>query len=100
METATPKPRQATMRDLLLFATPALWPCWPFLPVIRHKEGGDLDCGLMFDAMNLTGRTGYSATVFLGNIFLLPPTPEAFLALPREVFDTPEEIADAGWLCD
>jgi hypothetical protein len=31
---------------------------------------------------------------------LLPRTEEQFLALPRETFDTPEEIAAAGWRVD
>jgi hypothetical protein len=38
--------------------------------------------------------------VFLCNVFLLPHSEEELLALPREVFDTPEEIAAAGWVVD
>jgi len=97
---ATPSPRKATLRDRLLFATPALWPTWPFLPVIRHKDGGGYDCGLMCDANVLFGVTGYSSSVFLCNLFLVPPTADEFLALPKEVFDTAEEVAAAGWVCD
>jgi len=95
----TPAPRPAEARDLLYFTTPALWPTWPFLPVIRPREGG-YDCGLLFDARQAMDLTGYSATVFLGNLFCLPPTLDDFLELPREVFDTPEELAAAGWRVD
>jgi len=30
----------------------------------------------------------------------MPRTMETFLALPKEVFDTPEEIGAAGWVVD
>jgi len=43
---------------------------------------------------------GFSATVVLSNLFLLPRTLDEFLALPRETFDTPEEVFDAGWCVD
>src|SRR5262249_61234519 len=94
-----PRPRQAEARDLLYFATPSLWVAWPYLPLIRHRPGGGYDCGLLFDAM-AAGLTGLSAAVFLCNLLLVPSTVEEFLALPREVFDTPEEIAAAGWRVD
>ena len=44
--------------------------------------------------------TGYSATVFITNLFMLPPDLSAFLALPHETFDTAEELARAGWRVD
>ena len=44
--------------------------------------------------------TGYSATVFKTCLFLLPPTFEQFLALPRDTFDDAEELLDAGWVVD
>jgi hypothetical protein len=99
-ELPTPIPRQPTLRDRVVFADPRLWPAWPFLPVIRHRPDGGYDCGLLYDLAGLTGRTGYGAAVFLGNLFELPPTEAEFLALPREVKDSPEELADAGWLLD
>ena len=43
---------------------------------------------------------GFRATVFLANLFTQQPTLEEFLALPREVYDTPEEIYDADWRVD
>ena len=54
----------------------------------------------MFDAMGTSTRTGFSATVFRCNLFLLPPSFEEFLALPKEVFDTSEELLNAGWRVD
>jgi hypothetical protein len=73
---------------------------WPFLPVVRHKAEGGVECGVLYDCWSLSRRPGFKATVFLTNVFLLPATEEQFLALPREIFDTPEEIAAAGWRLD
>jgi hypothetical protein len=39
-------------------------------------------------------------TVFLENVFLVPSTAEELLKLPKEVFDTYEELLQAGWLVD
>ena len=86
-------------RHLLFVTTPALWPAWPFLPVIRRGRGVT-DLGLMFDARGACGLTGYSAAVFLTNLFALPPTLDQFLALPKEVFDDAEEVIRAGWRVD
>src|SRR5262245_40620086 len=98
--TDTTKPRPAEARDLLYFTTPSLWPTWPLLPVIRHLDGGGYECGLLFDALEVMGLTGHSATAFFGNLFELPATLDDFLALPKEVFDTPEDLAAAGWRVD
>jgi len=81
-------------RDLLFLHNPRYWPAWPFLPLVRRRPG------LLLDAVGAFGLYGLSATVVLGNLFLLPETLDAFLALPRESFDTPEEVADAGWRLD
>jgi hypothetical protein len=43
---------------------------------------------------------GSSATEFLTNLFLMPRQLNEFLALPKEVFDTREVLADAGWCVD
>lgn len=94
------QPRKAEPRDLFFFANPKTWPTWPFLAVIRRHSNGETDYGVLYDCLRINGRTGYSATVFLTNIFQMPPTETEFLCLPREVFDTPEEIAAAGWVVD
>jgi hypothetical protein len=91
---------QRPARDLLFFRNPDLWPTWPFLAVVRHKPGGEMDCGVLYDFAQTSGRTGYQCTVFLCNIFLLPGTEEELVALPREVFDTWEEVSAAGWAVD
>ena len=95
-----PKPRKAEARDLLLFTTPRLWQNWPFLPIIRHRSDGDLDFGVLYDCKGLNGQLGFSATVFLTNLFAKPRKEAEFMALPKEVFDTPEEMAAAGWIVD
>ena len=87
-------------RDLLFLRDPRYWPAWPFLPLVRRRPGSEEECGLLLDAVGAFGLYGLSATVFLGNLFLLPETLDGFLALPRESFDTPEEVADAGWCVD
>ena len=78
-------------RTVLFLTTPALWPHWPFLPVIRRSRGVE-ELGVVFDS-RAAGLTGFSATVFLTNIFLLPPNFEQFLALPHDTFDSAEEVA-------
>jgi hypothetical protein len=88
------------LRNLVFFRTPKLWQVWPFLPLMRRTPGREEECGLLYDARGQSGLMGYSATVFLCNLFLLPPTLEEFLALPREAHDTPEEVYDAGWRVD
>jgi len=85
-------------RTLLFLSTPALWPAWPFLPVVRRSNGHE-ELGVVFDS-KFAGLTGYSAAVFLTNLFLLPKDFKEFLALPREVFDSVEELAAADWLID
>jgi hypothetical protein len=94
------QPRKGTARDLLFFSTPRLWPTWPFLAVVRRHTDGEMDYGVLFDFAGTSGRTGYGSAVFLTNIFLLPQTEAEFLALPKEVFDTFEEMAAAGWVVD
>ena len=89
---------RARERTLLFLTRPALWPAWPFLPVVRRTRGRE-ELGVVFDA-RAAGLTGYSATVFVTNLFMLPPDLSAFLALPHETFDTAEELISDGWLVD
>jgi hypothetical protein len=91
-----PEPR----RSVLFLATPRLWPWWPFLPLVRRRPGREEELGVLFDALHACGLPGYSATVFLSNLLDLPPRVADLLALPREVYDGPEEVAAAGWRVD
>jgi hypothetical protein len=91
--------RDLLARNLLFVTTPALWPTWPFLPLVRRTSGQE-ELGLLFDAMGTSSRTGYSATVFRCCLFMLPPTFEEFLDLPKEVFDSADELLNAGWRVD
>jgi len=97
---APPAPAgEARRRTLHFLSRPDLWPLWPFLPVVRRRNGEE-ELGVVYDAMGAAGLTGYSSTVYLTNLFLMPETRDQFLALPHETFDTPEEVADAGWTVD
>jgi hypothetical protein len=98
--TPTEQPRKATARDLFFLTHPEHWPTWPFLPVVRRHTDGTMDYGVLYDALHTTGLTGYSSTVLLCNFFLRPETEAELLALPKEVFDEPEEMAQAGWRVD
>jgi hypothetical protein len=90
--------RCARERTRLFLTAPALWPHWPFLPLVR-RASGRAELGVVFDA-RAARLTGYSATVFKTCLFFLPPTFEQFLALPNEAFDTADELIDAGWVVD
>lgn len=68
-------------RHRLVLPTPALWPAWPLLPVVRRCRGEE-ELGVLFDLFRAFGLTGHSATVYLTNLFTLPPVLSDFLALP------------------
>jgi hypothetical protein len=68
--------------------------------VIRRKANDEQEEGVLYDFAHTSGRTGFGSTVFLTNLFLLPDTEEGLLALPKEVFDTMEEVRAAGWCVD
>lgn len=89
---------RARARTVFFLSNPALWPHWPFLPVVRRCNGRE-ELGVVFDA-RAAQMTGFSATVVFCNLFLLPPEFDQFLALPKEVFDSAEELAEAGWGVD
>ena len=86
-------------RHLLFVTTPALWPAWPFLPVVRRTPAAE-ELGVLFDARGVCGWTGFGSAVFLTNLYALPPTVDGLLALPREVFDSGEELVAGGWRVD
>src|SRR4051794_39784411 len=98
--TAPASPRPATERDLFFMTSPALWDAWPMLPVVRRHADGNYDCGLMYDTRGAPQLAGLMATVWLSNLFLIPRTLEEFLALPKETYDTFDEVVAAGWRVD
>jgi hypothetical protein len=61
MPISTLAERQARQRQLTVLREPALWPRWPFLPVVRRTADGP-QLGLLVDARRLLGLYGYSAT--------------------------------------
>ena len=86
-------------RALLYLTHPRLWPAWPYLPVVRRRAGRE-ELGVVFDFRGTTGRTGYSACVFRTNLFLAPADERLLLLLPREVYDSADEVVAAGWDVD
>jgi hypothetical protein len=86
-------------RHRLFVTSPAVWPTWPFLALVRCRDGRT-DLGVLFDARGALNLTGFSSTVLLANLYDLPDTLAALLAGPKEVFDTSEELIDAGWRVD
>ena len=96
-----PLPRlEGVARDLHFFRQPDLWATWPVLPVVRHTGPDEMDLGVLYDFAHTSDRTGYRCTVFKCNFWFLPETEEELLALPKEVFDTFEELSAAGWAVD
>ncbi len=87
-------------RNLRFMGKPSLWPVWPFLPLMRRKPGKEEEYGLLYDAFTMSGKTGFSSTVFFCNLFQVPTTEEELLGLPHETYDRPEEIFDAEWRID
>ena len=96
MSTTTPASEHDRQRNLLFMSRPALWPQWPFLPLVRRRPGRADECGVL----GLGGPAGHSATVHIANLFTLPGRLEEILALPKEVHDLPEEVYEAGWRID
>jgi hypothetical protein len=100
MSPTVPLSGVARARTLFFLEHRMSWPMWPFLPLVRRRPGCEEELGVLFDSFNAGGPPGFGSTVFLANMFLLPRRLEEFLALPKEVFDLPEELADAGWCVD
>jgi hypothetical protein len=93
--------RRATARDLRFFQNPQLWVCHPFLPLSRvAQDSKERQLGVLYDARGVSGTYGYACTVFLANMFFLPPTEQQILALPKVTYDTFDELADDGWCVD
>jgi hypothetical protein len=92
-------PPDPLVRHRLVMATPATWPVWPFLPVVRRCRGTE-ELGVLFDALHACGLPCFSSTAFLTCLFTLPPARDQFLSLPREVFDSVEVVIAAGWRVD
>ena len=95
--TADQTPQQ---RSLFFLTRPDLWPHRPFLPLVRRRPGEEEELGVVFDALHAMDLPGYSSTVVFCNLLMLPPTLGEFLDLPKEVFDSPEDLIAAGWRVD
>ena len=86
-------------RSLLFVTDPRRWPLYPVLPLVRRSRGSE-ECGCRVDVRGLFGVTGYSATVFLANAFVIPLGLGRLLALPRESYDSAEALLAGGWRVD
>lgn len=96
----SPSPPRSLERDLHFMGDSSLWNNWPFLPLVRRHPDGSTDFGVLFDAQSLGNLTGYQCTVWLTNLFLIPRKLDRFLALPKEVYDTFDELVAGGWRVD
>ena len=76
MQTTAMKDMPEKSRNLLFLTTPDLWGLWPFLPLVRRREGQEQELGVLFDALHCCGVAGFSASVIFTNLFLLPQTPD------------------------
>jgi len=85
-------------RDRLMMRSPRLWPCHPFLPLIRKRPDGGLDLGVMVDASFWQPRP--NPCVVRANLLLMPTDHEELLALPIDEFPSLEALLDAGWRVD
>src|SRR5262245_20536820 len=99
MEPTTMTTDEMRERTLQFASNPDLWLHWPFLPLVRRTKGEE-ELGLLYDTLHAKNLPGFSSTVFKANLFLLPNSVEEFLALPKEVFDTWDELVAAGWTVD
>ena len=97
---ALPTADEMRQRTLLFLTHPRLWKFWPFLPLVRRKPGSEEEVGLVYDALHAIHQPGHSCTVYKCNLFLLPSTPDELFAMPKEVFDCPEELVGAQWTVD
>ena len=100
MVVSTTPPTQSPLRDLHFMANPSLWVIWPFLPLVRRRPEGQIDYGVLFDSQGVCNITGYCCAVFLSNLFALPSRLDQFFALPKEVYDSFDEVVAAGWRVD
>jgi len=64
-----------------MLSHPRSWPVWPFLPLVRRRSATDIDHGLLYDFLGTSGRTGFGATVLLGNLLLVPRTEDGLSRL-------------------
>ena len=96
---STKEARHERSRNLHFMSRPDLWPTWPYLAVVRRLSGEE-EYGVLCDLFRATGKTGYRATVFESNLFLLPPSEVVLLNLPKHVYDTLDEVFEAGWRVD
>jgi hypothetical protein len=67
---------------------------------VRRKPGQEDECGLLYDPLASPDKPSESVTVYLANMFQLPPTEAEFLKLPSEVHDSAQAAYDAGWRVD
>ena|ERR1700722_332260 len=94
-------PRRAGPRDMHFFQSPHLWQHYPFLPLLRWAcDCAEPEFGILYDARGVSGTYGFACTVFLVNLFDLPPNEAQLLSSSRHVYDTFEEMVQDGWYVD
>lgn len=90
------KPDEVLARFLGL---PQLWPEYGSYRALLHLHHPQRRVeGVLIDLFHQYRIPGYSATVWLVPPSRIPNDVQALLQIPKEVFDTPLEIVQAGWL--
>ncbi len=100
MYALTSRAPDTRLRSLLLMQAPDRWQTWPFLPLVRTTPEGSRQLGVLYDVRHTSGKLGFSSTVFLQNLFLLPSVEEKLLSGPRCVYDSLDALLDDGWRVD
>jgi len=79
-------------RDVSMIKDPNMWPRWPALPM-KKLLGRQIKCGYIID-------DGKKPDIIIGSIFDIPRDPILLKALPREEYDSAEEVSADGWRVD
>jgi hypothetical protein len=75
------------------------------LPVKRYSvkapdPDGLGELGVVYDALGHKGVAGYSATVWLFNLWLPPTSFAEMKKMPHYTYDTFDELVADGWVLD
>ena len=82
-----------------MMAHPWRWPCRPLLPLVRRRPDGGLDLGVLVEGLT-SQEPRLGTTVFCTNLLCFPMSEEQWQSLPKEAFDSLDDVLAAGWRVD